>query len=335
MKSTDYDPSIQALLGQCQADWGDPLVNRANLVPYGIKPLDLALYGLDIENGEVDLILGPEKQRKTTLAENILCNYMTSEKPAIKPFTVVDTLESGMPPKRYRDSLISIMATRYLLAQGHKPRELCPVCGTPRCRQLGISPEFLRFNTRTQEQQAAIQGAIEAMMGWPLYVFGANPFQGDTRNLAAAVRGKGARWERLIQEANAKVFIVDHVQQYAFDADTTDYEKQLRAVSAISDVVAQWRVVCLLLSQVSLTSLREARSGNGKIGAAGGQKAAQEANVVLSVNYQPGSGQMKISIEVSRKSATFAIWQNLEDTSGCFYGEARRSSQAMDEKEAL
>ena len=29
------------------------------------------------------------------------------------------------------------------------------------------------------------------------------------------------------------------------------------------------------------------------------------------------------------------VKQNLEDTSGCFYGEARRSSQAMDEKEAL
>lgn len=322
----DYDPSIFGLISQCLDDWGDQEVNRQNLVPYGIKPIDQALYGLDTYNGELDLILGPEKQRKTTLALNILANYMTADKPKDKPFTVVDALESGMNPKRYRDSLISIMATRYLLQNGHRTHQNCPACYGPTCKHMGISPEFLRYNSRTETQERAIEYAMDTIASWPLYIYGANPIQGNTRNLKQAVgTDQQARWQWLIQEMGAKIFIVDHVQQYAFsDGFVSDYEKQIRAVSAIGSVVAQWQIVVLLLSQVSLTSLREARTGDGNLNAAGGKKAQEEANVVISTSYASGTGKMKIAIEESRKSPTFAVWQPLEDTSGTFYGEATK-----------
>jgi hypothetical protein len=166
------------------------------------------------------------------------------------------------------------------------------------------------------------------MRAWPLHVYGANPSQGDTRSLAASVAGKDPRWRKLIDQG-AKIFVVDHVQQYFFAAETSDYEKQLRSVSAIGDIVAQEAIVCMMLSQVSLTSVREAREGNGKIGAAGGQKSAQEANVVFLVKYQSGDGHVRIAIEDSRKSATFSVFQPLEEESGAFYGEASRSSETI------
>src|SRR5512143_1794869 len=116
-----YDPqrqTIRTLIKQCEQDWGDPVANRTLLLPTGLAPLDKAVYGLDTINGEVLLIQGPEKQRKSTLVANIIVNYMLSAKPAGKPLTVIDTLESGMQPKRYRDLIISMVTTQLLFDIG-------------------------------------------------------------------------------------------------------------------------------------------------------------------------------------------------------------------------
>ena len=327
-----YDPSIQALLSQVQSDWGKPDENRVNLLPYGIKPLDLALYGMDTINGELVLIQGPEKQRKTTMVVNVICNYMTSKLPEEKPFTVIDTLESGMNPKRYRDTLIANMATRVLLGYGHRYKENCPVCKSPVCTQIGLSPEFLRFNTRTDQQQDAINDAIILMQNWPLYVYGASPTQGDTRNLEYSLKGDGkkeSRWEWLVKEHNAKVFVTDHLQQYSFQNVTGDYEKQLLTISAVSDIVARYGIVCLMISQVSLTSQREAAAGMGKLTASGGRKGAAEATTIISVNYESGSGTLLITLEDSRKASSFSIWQPLEDVSGAFFGVPNRGTKVQ------
>jgi hypothetical protein len=315
-----YDPTIQGLLAQCEADWGDPVVNREGLVPYGIEPLDRALYGIDVLNGELIVILGPHKMRKTTFVMNVLVNIMLNERPKVKPYTVVDSLESSANPKRYRDSLLSIVATRYLLEQGHNAKNFCPACEEPVCRHMGITPDFLRYNSRTRLQQQAIHYAIETMMGWPLDIYGANPFQGDTRSIDS-LRGPNSRWVRLIQEKGAKLFVDDHVQQFqGQNPQATDYEKQIMAIGAVGDVVAQWSIACLMLSQVSLTSMKEKQKGEGKLTASGGNKAAQEANVVYSTAYVPGSGRVGITIEESRKSGTFSLIQPLEDSSGAFFG---------------
>lgn len=329
---TEYDPTALGLEAQCDDDWGNPVENRRNLVPYGIREIDKALYGLDTMNGELNLILGQEKQRKTTFAINIVINYMTSEKPEIKPMTVIDALESGMNPKRYRDTILSNLATRILLAQGHTIGRQCPKCGTPLCQCLGLSPEFLRYKTRNQAQEEAIAMARHTFKQWPLHIYGANPVQGDTRNLKAAIREKDARWRYLVHEFGAKIFVIDHVQQYSLEQiDATDYEKQIRAVGAVGDIVAQESVVTMMLSQVSLTSVRAQKEGSGRISAAGGQKGAQEANVVFSTSYTPGSGQMRIAIDESRKSGTFAMVQPIEDTSGAFYGDAKPASVSLEE----
>lgn len=322
-----YDPHISALLDQCADDWGKPEENVKNLLPYGIEPFDRALYGIDIVNGELILVQGEEKNCKTTFLINVLINSMLARQPEEKPLWNIDTLESSMNPKRYRDTLIANLATRKLLRDGHKHREYCPVCHSDACRQLDLSPEFLRYNKRSEAQQEAIDWAVDVMRTWPLMIHGASPKQGDTRDLSTSVIGtknRVSRWERLIQEEGVKVVVTDHVQQYGFEDNPTDDEKQIRAVAAISDVVARYGIACFLISQVSLTSAREAAMG-GKLVAAGGAKGAQEANVVFSVRYK-GESKMHIAIEESRRAASFGVWHPLEDVSGAFYGAAEFGS---------
>lgn len=327
MVPTDrYDPHINALLDQIEQDWDKPEVNREHLVPYGLWPLDKALYGIDTINGEMILVLGEHKKRKTTLLLNILANIFTRET-GKKPVTNVDTLESGMPPSRYRDALISIVASKYLIREGHSPTN-CQMCGKDICKELGISPEFLRYNSRSRKQMQAIEYAVDTMRGWPLLIHGANPFQGDTRNLQSSVRAKNSRWLHLIHEEGVSMLVSDHVQQYSVGngLEATDYERQLYAVSSAADIVAQWHVALFLISQVSLTSVR-----TGKMAAAGGNRGAQEANVVLGTDYTPGTGTMKISVLESRRSATFDFWHPIDDTSGAFYGKPGKYTEATEQ----
>jgi hypothetical protein len=319
-----YDPTIQALLAQCEDDWGNPVLNKSRLIPYGILPLDMGLYGIDPE-GELVIIQGEEKNRKTTLVTNVIANYMTAHSLKEKPVTNIDTLETGMKPNKYRDTFISIMASRHLInAGGHRPNSYCPACGGE-CTQLQISPKFLRYNSRSTEQQRAIEYAMDLMEGWPLLIHGAAFGQGNTRSLSEAAIGSKkmkARWQKLVDEYGMKILVIDHVQQYMFSDDPSDYEKQIRAVGAIGDFVAQNNVACLMLSQVSLWSARDAKQNGGMLVAAGGKKAAQEANTVLSTRYKSGSGVMRIKIEESRHAGSYSVWQRLEDVSGTFYGDA-------------
>ncbi len=340
-----YDPSISALLAQTSEDWGDPMINRESLVPYGIPSFDKFLYGIDTYNGELILVIGQEKQRKTTFAINIVINFMTAESLIEKPVTIIDTLESGMHPSRYRDQMLSNLASRYLIEEEeHYPWGRCNICQEEPCKVLRLTPEFLRYNSRNRIQKDALDYAMDEMNSWPLFIFGANPYQGNTRNLMESIRGDKvsstswhykwaedkkearqlSRWEYMIHEYDAKIFISDHVQQYSFGGEPSDYEKQLRAVAAIGDIVAKWNVATLLLSQVSLTSVRETRNTTyGKLGAMGGSKGAQEANVIFSTHYNPQqSKNMIISIEDSRKSGAFNVRQQIEARSGAFFGKS-------------
>ena len=328
MSDRPYNPELQSighLISLCEADWGDPISNRTMLLPTGLTPLDKAVYGLDTINGEVVLIQGPEKQRKSTLVANIIVNYMLSARPAEKPLTVIDTLESGMQPKRYRDLLISLVATQVLFDLGHVHGTYCPACNAPQCMQMGINPEFLRYNTRTDTQTEAIKEAMNIISRFPLHIYGAANEEGSTRSLARSVLGTkdlSSRWSYLIDEYGARVFVTDHLQQYSFEGEiVSDYEKQIRTISAVSDTVAARQIVCLLLSQISLTSQREAASGTGKYTATGGRKAAAESTSIISVNYESGASDMCITLEDSRKSAPFSMYTNLEPASGRFYGE--------------
>jgi hypothetical protein len=231
-----------------------------------------------------------------------------------------------MRVEKAKDIFVSMVATKRLIEIGHAPRGTCNICGESSCREIGIHPKFLKYNTRSKAQKDAIEYASWRIYDvWKVLLHGAKLDQGNTRNLtesAIGTKNKKARWVRLIEEYDMKIVVSDHVQQYSWGEEPTDYEKQNRAIGVLGDFVSQYGVACFLLSQVSLKALRESRTG-GKLTAAGGAKAAQEANTVFSVFYASGSGNMKIKIEEAREAANFSAYQHLEDSSGCFYGPAQ------------
>ncbi len=88
------------------------------------------------------------------------------------------------------------------------------------CREMGISPDFLRYNTRTDTQAEMIKEAMNIISRWPLHIYGASDEEGQSRSLAASVVGTkdlSSRWSYLIDEYGAKVFVTDHLQQYSFE----------------------------------------------------------------------------------------------------------------------
>lgn len=316
-QSGDYDPTIQGLLAKTDSDWGDPETNLKNLIKWGVKPLDKALWGIDTSSGEMNLILGPEKQRKTTFILNIVRNIFKNKNPDVNVKVVLDSLESGSPPERNRDTLLSILASQSLMKQGHIPPShgRCPVCGSEQCKELRISPEFLKFVSRSPAQYKAIAQAKEEMHNWNLNLYGASHIQGTTRDLKTS----DIRW-RYLAEQGYNIFVIDHVQQYNISETATDYEKQLQAVSKVGSFVAETKTVVFLLSQVSLWSQRD--QGGIGLTASGGKKGHQEANSILSTKYEDNSGFVKITLEESRKSGGFAMYQKIDDESGAFFGEA-------------
>lgn len=313
-KSDDYNPSISAQVKNAKNRWGSPEENRMNLIKWGIQHLDQALWGIDTLAGELNIILGAEKERKTTLAFNIIANIQEQTREEIKPYISHDTLESGMNSDKVTDSMISIMASRYLMKLGHVPQShgRCPVCGGE-CKELRINPDSLRFMNRSPIQSEAIDYGINTIANWKVDIYEANPKKGSTRSLSLAIE----KW-RYLAEQGFNIFSVDHVQQYRFQQDTTDYEKQIRAVSEIGDFVSETNTVVFMLSQVSLWSLRD-RGGDIGLTASGGKKGHQEANSVISTSYKDNSGFMKITLEQSRKSGSLAMFQKMDDESGAFF----------------
>jgi len=325
----NYDPTIQGHLTKAKERWANRDRNLETLIRYGkgFEFLDERLFGMRSDTGELILIIGEEKNRKTTMFINILINIMTDENLEAKPYTIIDSLESGMPPERYTDQLVSNLASRYLMETGHKPVSagVCPVCSGS-CKELRISPEFLAFFNRSQEQVKAIERAYETIMFWPLDIWGAGLDEGDTRNLGVAFgdMDSESRWVSAIRDKGAKIIAVDHAQQYRFERiDTTDYEKLIRVVSASGSVVASFKVIFFLLSQISLKSLQEARGG-GKIRSSGGKKPHEEANVILSSKYPPDSGYIQYVIEGARRSGGVGIPKqvSIDDISGAIYTNA-------------
>lgn len=315
-----YDASIQARLAETELDWGSPIKNREGLIPYGIAQLDKALYGMDGVYGEFILVQGPQKNRKTTFWTNVVINYMMPQnKPLEKPFTIIDVLESSLPVNKWRDQVIANVAARYLIEGGHKPHPAhCPACGARLCKELILSSKFLRYNSRSRAQLEAIEYAKDIIISWPLHIYGANYRTGNTRSLKTAID----RYGHLIENEGAKIIITDHVQQYQWVDEPTDYEKQIRAVGSLSDVVAGHSIIMLAISQVSLKSQDQQRRLGTVLTASGGAKGAQEGSVVLTTKYKTGDGEMIIKIEEAREAGGITVIQPLDDKSGAFYGDA-------------
>ena len=314
---------IYDLIAKAPSDWGDPEVNRGNLVKFGLRPLDEVLYGLDIVNGDLIAIQGKEKDRKTTTMLNFVMSIMLCDVlQELGSFLVIDILESGETIEKCRDKFISMLATYIIVADSHglgKNREGWDVQKVFKLDHLGLSPKYLRFVNRTAAQQNAIEQAMGLIAAWPLVINGASSNPGDrtdTRDLKAAPH----RWGRLAAEG-AKILVVDHIQDYDIPG-VTDYIKQERVVPVLSQHQIDTATALIALSQVGLGSQKDYRAGVTDImHAKGGGKLAAEANTTIQVEYDEENRRVKISTPRSR-DARVAFWQHLDITSGLFIGRA-------------
>jgi len=307
---------METLVANSVEHWGDPIKNRELLIPYGWRPIDKALYG--IAPNELIVVQAPEKSRKTTVTLNAIKNIMTREKLVNKPLIVWDTLESGSDPRIVKDTLLSMLAAEYLMKQGHTREKQCPVCRTDICRELHINPRFLMFGTRSANQQKAIDYAMEIALPWNLVVFGPAAWEGNTRDIDKSMR----RWKLLIEEYDAKIIVVDHIQQYYLSGITSDYDKQQVVVSHLGSFIGEMKRTMIALSQVSLTSRREAKKGERMV-ATGGPKLSSEATTVFSTSYnEEHPTVVGVKVELSRFCGTLPVWSQIEPSSGLMYGEA-------------
>lgn len=326
-----YNPGISAWVSKAEDDWGNAEENREHLVPFldrrwGMSLIDRTLYGINVKDGEIIGIQGIEKSRKTTFAANIVLNICMSGALPDGYRIAIDTLESGMPPERYRDVLISMVATRILLDDVWQDR--LPGEGEARTggrykqlverylsiEGLGITPEFLRYHTRSEQQMWAIEQAKQIVSRFPIDLYGPGSATGDTRSLALSQE----RWKRIHEKRGVKLLVVDHVQQYHGDTRLSDYQKLERAVDAIANWSTSHRGVAFILSQVSLTSVRQAREHGTAVTAKGGAKLSAEANVVFDVGYEEGANVMTLHVSRSRRAAPPTCYQGLEKQSGLF-----------------
>jgi len=327
--ATPYDPSLRALVGQTDVDWGDPDKNLKGLIKYQIGPeFDRAMWGVNTIDGELIGIQGPEKQRKSSY----LCNLIKIFAQQLSAWICIDTLESGMPPKAYRDMLIAMIATQIMIGRifGLDRSKWPPVSSIkdhPQLKsELRLSRKFLRFGRRTEFQQAAIDEAKIAASCLPVSIFGPSAREGQARNLELSME----RWDKLyrgeyetIKEAKHVVFCTDHIQQYSGYAGD-DYHGIEAVVAMLSDfVVTHPGSVVIAVSQVSLGSVRAASSGTGEMVAKGGAKLAAEVNTLFQTKYAENSDYLILETPRSRDEKPPVMIQEIEQHSGAFLAPAR------------
>lgn len=326
-----YSPRISDLVASTDEEWGDPEENQKGIVYYGIPRIDNALYGMNTRRGEIIAIQAMKKNRKTTCAINILYNVaLQFRKRGV--WLCADTMESGMPPEAYRDVMIAMSATRKLIADVFgKDRKNWPpyhdLVNHPDIEnEIGISKEFLLYNKRTRRQHDAIEWAKTNLSKLPILLFGASPTQGKARNLKLSMQ----RWDMLYNGDHpqakgclVRLFTADHLQQYPGESD---YKKLEEVVNVYSEFVTSHPgTIVIAISQVSLTSAREARQGFGKMTAKGGDKLGAECNVLFTTRYDRVAAPHEVTIEVTetRRRPPPAVVQEIEPNSGVFLRPAR------------
>lgn len=137
-----YNPRFSAFAGNAEQRWGSAEENLKNLIRYWMcDAFDNAIHGLRM-NGELIAIKAEQKQRKTTLLANWLLNF-ARQLPG-DTWICIDTLESGMPPNRYADALLAILATKIMVME-YYPNKL----EWPSATEIVTHPELgpqLRLN---------------------------------------------------------------------------------------------------------------------------------------------------------------------------------------------
>jgi len=342
-----FNPTIGGLISDTERDWGSAETNIANAIWYRINHVDEALFGIDVQNGEMIGIHAIKKMRKSTLALNLMLGFASQSREKGKDWwCCCDTLESGMPPQAYRDSLIAIAATRILVARyyGNDRKKWPSVEEMKAHEELGplmnISRDFFRYGRRLPVQQEVIEAAKNGVARLPISIFGAASFQGKTRNVDATV----ARWSLLyhgkyihrhkiggkMQEVDMtgmphRIFSTDHISQLSgFGASS--YDMQETVVQKYSAFCTEHPgSVVLAVGQIGSSSAKDEKRGLGDANTKGGTSLAAEVTVLFRTAYDKLKApfKMKIWVQDTRKRPPPPVIQDIDDQSGAFLGPAQ------------
>jgi len=307
MPQQGYDPRISEI-GERIISPPDTAKLEKDAVRTGILCLDSTIPGgLNVQAGEMIVIQGKEKMRKTTLALNMVRTLCKEGR--LKGHVLWETLESGASPVTVKEALIAMEATAVLVRRvwGELPSDLPrksvvydgkeykymamkqvedykdPDTGWP-LFQLG--PRRLLGSKRSPMQQSALEEAKEIVQGWPIVIAGAPKAQGQTLSLSTPQNGVGLlsdhrpykRWLEYIKSYDVKVIVVDHSSAYSVP---NAYDLVTKYITHATSVVAEHNVILISIAQTSLSSKREY--------AVGGARQAQEAEIVLRTEYNPAT----------------------------------------------
>ena len=302
-----YNPLVSAQLESIEESWGDAERNREGMIRTGIKSLDQLIYGID-SKGELIVVQGKEKNRKTTLVANWIVN-MALDKDNRKKNVVIDTLESHMDYQRYRDTLIAMLMTKNLSEHTSHKYQGCPIC-RGNCELMGkLSPEFFRYrrDKLSEKPRVDFDNALEyakyVLKNTNIAIYDGRIDQGNTRDLY----GSRDRWVRLKQEGKLDLLFIDHSQQYMIQGVSAgDHFTHLNTViELVSTTITQYALPIVLLSQISKNSQKDASSA-AEFLATGGAKANQEAAVVITTE-KVNNTSFTAHIGTSRVSGTGKI----------------------------
>lgn len=332
--SLPYDPKIASLVAQVDDDWGDPAQNRANIIQYGIPIVDKELWGVQFQTGELIGVQGAKKMRKTTFMANIILNIARQSAKREAPFWInIDTLESGLPPKGYRDMLIAILATWSLLGMVYEIGNRNELPSVEKIRrhptlleEMHIAKRWLRYATRSKMQFEAIERAKEELSGLPIVIFGPAAHQGAARK----IQNTAKRWQLLYhgkypmaQGCHTRLFCADNIQQY--DTEGQDYARMGTVVNVISNFIASHLgTVGFCASQLSVSSATDEQKGFGEAHSRGGWRFAEECNVLFRTKYDKEKDPHRVPIQVddTRDANVPRLIQEIDFRSGAFLRHA-------------
>lgn len=312
-----YNPRLGAFAESAETRWGDPEHNLKNLIRYWMcDAFDNAVHGLRM-NGELIAIQAQKKQRKTTLLANWIINFARQLPDDL--WICIDTLESGMPPTRYSDTLIAILATKIMLMHVFgKDRTQWPsaeeIMDDPDIgKQLRLSADFFLYSTRTKFQKDAIDAAKILAQKMRISIFGPAKEEGQTRFLKQSLE----RWERLyegtypsLEGCQHRIFCVDNIQQIDKYAGDSYYGLEIITNQISSFLVTHPGTEGFAVCQETSTT--------GEI--RGGSRMGEECNYVFDTSYDRDKSPLTMIVKnpYSRMTPAPTVIQELEPYSGAF-----------------
>lgn len=343
LEEQPYNPSVGAIDDHL-VDPPDRMKVMEDALFYGIKHIDEANpAGLNL-SGQMISIVGAQKNRKTTIALNLVRNWCMSAGKLHGGTILWESLESGQTPRRIKQFLVCMQAAAIMarelwgsyydapkLKQGaYEYTDMAAVrdARDPSYSQVGpgnlfhLGVDFALSKERTPLQHKAIIEAVDVVNSWPLYITGAPSRQGRTKALDSPSNGKALhecdpyrRWLRFVEQANVKIIVVDHTNAYN---GVGDYDRQQKGIVHASAAVSELEVVMLSICQPSLGSVR---SGE-RMMSRGGSRYEEEAHLVIHTHYTNDAWRVKLKCGDARGAPFPTVWVPIEKSSGLLFPDS-------------